>query len=254
MQGWIKIHRQLAENPLWLIKPFSEGQAWVDLILITTYDEGFIKIKNGEVLKLKRGECGYSQLTLSERWGWSRGKVKRFLNLLESEKMIQQKIVGNFTIINILNYDKFQNDTTNSTTNDTTDGQQTIQQTDTIKNVNKEKNEKNIYLAQEEKKKTDPFYHPAILEYEKQFKNIVGKRCYLDAKHRNKIIELNADIDNFIETLPTVLKRLKFIKFDKIGFIPNSSWLLKDDNYIKVLEGTFGTKEKEEEYIYNAYN
>lgn len=130
MQGWIKLHRQLAENPLWLIKPFSEGQAWVDLIMITTFDKGFIKTKNGTIIKLKKGECGYSQLTLSERWGWSRGKVKRYLKLLENEKMIQQKIVSNTTIINILKYSDYQSDTINDTVN----GQQTIQQTDTIKN------------------------------------------------------------------------------------------------------------------------
>ena len=120
MNGWIKLHRQLATNPIWIIKPFSEGQAWVDLLLITTYNDGFIKIRNGEIIKLKKGECGYSQLTLSERWGWSRGKVKRYLNLLETEKMIQQKNLGKYTIINILNYEKFQNDTTNDATNNTT--------------------------------------------------------------------------------------------------------------------------------------
>lgn len=135
MHGWIKLHRQLSENPLWLIKPFSEGQAWIDLLLITTFDEGYIKTKNGTVIKLKRGECGYSQLTLSNRWGWSRGKVNRFLKLLKCEKMIQQKIVSNTTIISILNYDVFQNDTINDTING--------QQTDTIKNVKNDKNDYN---------------------------------------------------------------------------------------------------------------
>ena len=143
MQGWLKLYRQLAENPIWLIKPFSEGQAWVDLLMITTFDSGFIKTKNGTIIKLNRGQCGFSQLTLSERWGWSRGKVNRYLKLLENEKMIQQKIVANTTIINILNYDNFQNDTINNTINDTINGQQTIQQTDTIKNDNNEKNDKN---------------------------------------------------------------------------------------------------------------
>ena len=137
MKGWIKLHRQLAENPLWLLKPFSEGQAWVDLLLITTFDKGFIKTKNGTVIKLHRGECGYSKLTLADRWGWSRGKVSRFLSLLESEEMIQQKIVSKTTIISILNYDDYQNDTINDTIN----GQQTIQQTDTIKNDKNDKNE-----------------------------------------------------------------------------------------------------------------
>ena len=137
MEGWIKLHRQLAENPLWLIKPFSEGQAWVDLLLITTFDKGFIKTKYGTKIKLNRGECGYSVLTLSQRWGWSRGKVTRFLSFLKSEEMIQQKIVSNTTIINILNYENYQNDTINEAINNAINGQQT----DTIKNVKNDKNE-----------------------------------------------------------------------------------------------------------------
>ena len=137
MEGWIKLHRQLAENPLWLLRPFSDGQAWVDLLLITTFDKGFIKTKNGTKIKLKRGECGYSVLTLSKRWGWSRGKVTRFLSFLKEEEMIQQKIVSNTTIINILHYQNYQDDTINGTINKTINGQQT----DTIKNVKNDKNE-----------------------------------------------------------------------------------------------------------------
>ena len=122
MQGYIKIYRKIVENPLWLIKPFSEGQAWIDLLCITTYDKGFIKSKNGQIINLERGDCGYSILSLSKRWGWSRGKVTRFFSLLNEHKMIQQKTYGKHTIINILNFDKFQKRTTNDTTNDTTNG------------------------------------------------------------------------------------------------------------------------------------
>lgn len=144
MQGYIKIFRQIADNDIWLLKPFSEGQAWIDLLLITTFDKGFIKTKNGQIIELKKGDCGFSQLSLSNRWGWSRGKVKRFLDLLSKLKMIQQKNYGNYTIISILNYEKFQNDTINNTTNKSINGQQIEQQTDTINNVKNGKNVKNV--------------------------------------------------------------------------------------------------------------
>ena len=143
MQGYIKLYRQIIENPIWLIKPFSEGQAWVDLLCIATFDKGFIKSKNGQIIQLKRGDCGYSILSLSKRWGWSRGKVTRYLSLLNEQKMIQQKTDGKLTIISIINFDKYQNQTTNDTTNDTTNGQQMIQQTDTINNDNNDKNDNN---------------------------------------------------------------------------------------------------------------
>lgn len=244
MQGWLKLYRQLAENPIWLLKPFSEGQAWVDLLMITTFDSGFIKTKNGTIIKLNRGQCGFSQLTLSERWGWSRGKVNRYLKLLENEKMIQQKIVANTTIINILNYDNFQNDTINNTINDTINGQQTIQQTDTIKNDNNDNNEKNIISISEKTKKIDPYSNEYITHYEKCYKKIIGaNNCFLLQMHRDKINELAETLkDKYFDSVETVLKRLKKLNFQSIGFKPNTTWLLKDDNYIKLLEGSFETE------------
>ena len=34
MNGYIKLHRSLMDNPLWTEKPFSRGQAWVDLLML----------------------------------------------------------------------------------------------------------------------------------------------------------------------------------------------------------------------------
>jgi len=88
LEGWVKLYRTLTENDLWLEKPFSKGQAWVDLLLITNHKKGIVKVKNGLTFPVKRGECGYSILGLADRWGWSRGKVDRFLLSLKDEKMI----------------------------------------------------------------------------------------------------------------------------------------------------------------------
>lgn len=159
MTGWIKIYRQITDNPLWTDKPFADGQAWIDLLLAVTFDRGSIKVKNGQRIELRRGECGYSNQTLANRWGWSRGKVTRFLLHLESQKMIQQKKVSNFNVIKVLNFENFQNDTTNDTTYDTTNGHQTVQQTDTIKNVKNVENVKNV--------KNDYFIIPKIEEIKK---------------------------------------------------------------------------------------
>lgn len=142
MKGYIKLFRQIVDSDIWKLKPFSEGQAWIDLLCITNFEKGFIKTKNGQIITLNRGDCGYSMLTLSERWGWSRGKTKRFLDFLTEQQMIQQKMCGKHTVLLISNFEKYQMRTTNDTTNDTTNGQQMIQQTDTIKKNKEEKEEK----------------------------------------------------------------------------------------------------------------
>src|SRR5690606_28945882 len=57
---------------------------------------------------------------LSNKWGWSRKKVRNFLELIEQDQMIIKTIVPNkCTIIEICNYDIYQKkDTTEDTSKD----------------------------------------------------------------------------------------------------------------------------------------
>jgi len=131
-QGWIRLHRQIMETPEWLAEPFTRGQAWVDLLLLANHETGFIR-KRGILIAVDRGQVGYYEESLAERWQWSRGKVRRFLVELArlsrishkiSEKTIPKKTSVS-SLINIINYDKYQ---MNSTEDDTEDGRKTVQE------------------------------------------------------------------------------------------------------------------------------
>lgn len=128
---------------MWLCEPFTRGQAWVDLIMLANHKEGYIRVR-GVRYEVKRGQVGWSEVALAKRWKWSRGKVRRFLQELEeNDSQIVQQKTNVTTLLSIVNYDKFQsNDTANRTASDTADGQQTVQQTDTNKNVKNDKNGK----------------------------------------------------------------------------------------------------------------
>lgn len=146
--GWISLHRKLHNSQFWLSEPFTRPQAWVDLLMLANHKDGFIRVA-GERITIKRGQCGWSSLRLSERWRWSRGKVLRFLSELEKiEQQIVQQKTARTTIITIINYNLYQ---TNSTTNSTTDGHQIVQQTDTNNNENNVNNENNNVLKNLEK-------------------------------------------------------------------------------------------------------
>lgn len=252
MQGYIKLHRSILDNTIFKCKPFSKGQAWVVLLLLTNHQEGYINVKNGELVKIERGECGYSELALADLFGWSRGKVKRFLELLESEKMIHQKTVANRTVISIINYGNYQNDTVNSTVNDTVNGHLTVHQTDINNNEKNDKNDKNVisFINAEKKEKIDPYINPVINEFKELHKKIIGKRVYLSAAECSRITELAADVDDFSSTLPTVLTKLKRLKFDRIGYNPNASWLLKENNYTAILNGAYDVENNSMEEWY----
>lgn len=157
-KGWIKVDRNIEKHWLWDEKPFSYGQAWIDLILIANHKDDKISYK-GEVIVCKRGTVNKSITFLADRWGWSRCKARRFLLSLQSDGMVTIKATTHRTTITIENYNIYQD---TRTTKQTTNKQQVAnkqtassQQVDTYKNVKNDKNEKNIYNALEEENMED---------------------------------------------------------------------------------------------------
>lgn len=102
-RGWIKLYRRINDNWIWEEKPFSKGQAWIDLLLLANYEERKATFK-GEVITCEIGTVNISVLELSRRWGWSRGKTRQFLTLLEKDNMIELNCTTNRTTICIVNY------------------------------------------------------------------------------------------------------------------------------------------------------
>lgn len=127
-QGWVVLDRSLLDHWLWSDRPFSKGQAWIDLLLMAKHrDQKFVN--GGKIIEGKRGVVYRSVKSLADRWGWDRKKVTRFLRLLEKDGMATSESTPNGTAITIVNYGKFQDyGTTGGTTNGTTTPQQMGQQ------------------------------------------------------------------------------------------------------------------------------
>ena len=122
--GFVSIHRKIQDNWLWSDKPFSKGQAWIDLLLLARWKDEK-KLHRGKLYDRKRGEVNYSMTWLAERWGWSRNKVRRFMRTLEEQHMVRVNATTNDTSITIENYSIYQDvRTTHDTTHDTTDDTQ----------------------------------------------------------------------------------------------------------------------------------
>lgn len=110
-EGWTKLHRKLQKSSLWLSEPFTRGQAWVDLIMLANYRDGYVRVR-GQRIDVPVGSVARAQNTLATRWQWSRGKVIRFLRELESDGQISQKTSHDFNVICICNYSEYQEDST----------------------------------------------------------------------------------------------------------------------------------------------
>lgn len=98
-KGWIKLHRQIADNELWNDKPFAKGQAWIDLLLMANHED------NGQY----KAGCVYTSYEiLAKRWGWSRNKVRRFLGTLTNLQMTTVNGTPNGTVLTLVKYEDFQ--------------------------------------------------------------------------------------------------------------------------------------------------
>lgn len=128
-QGGIFLLRKLRANPLWQDKPFTKGQAWVDMLLQANHKDAEVFYK-GEIYMVHRGQFIKTERDLAGDWGWSRSKVTRFLKLLKKCSMIVTKPAPKANRITILNYNELQQ-------------MRTKKRTKREPNVNLNKNDKN---------------------------------------------------------------------------------------------------------------
>ena len=106
-QGWISIHRQLQKHWLWEDKPFSRGQAWIDILMLANHKDNKFRLGN-ELVEVKAGSFITSIEKLRIRWGWSNTKIVNFLKLLERDGMIVKKSDTKKTVITVENYALYQ--------------------------------------------------------------------------------------------------------------------------------------------------
>ena len=156
-KNWFSLNRKLMYSDLWLGEKFTRGQAWVDMIGLANYKDGFIRVR-GNKLTVKRGQVGWSIIKLSERWAWSEGKIRRYLNELQTDGQIERQKSNVSSIITIVKYEEYQYDGCQN--GEQTAGQTAGQTADRRRTTNKKKQSK----QEENNKKTSKFTPPTIDE------------------------------------------------------------------------------------------
>ena len=106
-KGWISLYRSIQDHWLWQEKPFSKAQAWLDLLLSANHKEAKILMDN-TLIKLEKGSFFTSELKLADRWGWSKKKVRNFLELLSNDNMIVKESTKKGTKLSVVNYNVYQ--------------------------------------------------------------------------------------------------------------------------------------------------
>jgi hypothetical protein len=160
MSGWIKIHRQILEWEWY--SDTNTFRVFLHLLLKANHKE-----KKYRGMDLKIGTIITSRDILAMETGLSVRQVRTSLDKLKTTNELTIKTSSQGTIIEVVNYAKYQL-TTNETANERPTNDQ---QTTTNKNDKKEKNERSIFI--------EPTYIE-ILEYCAERKNGVDVNKFLN--------------------------------------------------------------------------
>ncbi|GAA0062754.1 DnaD domain-containing protein [Clostridium sp. CTA-1] len=193
-KGWISLYRNIQEHWLWQDKPFSKGQAWIDLLLSANHKENKILLGN-ELILVEKGSFITSQAKLMECWGWGNTKVRNFLNLLKDDKMILYT-GKNYTKIKIINYEMYQKQSdTNKVISMCSKEEQTIgklgikyKQPDNKLQINTNNNDNNKYINNKEVNPIKVYQNniysmPGVIEIQaiKDWSNTLGSELVVHA-------------------------------------------------------------------------
>lgn len=244
-KGWIKLHRKIQEHWLWQDKPFDRRSAWIDILMLANHEDRKVFFEN-EIIHVKRGEFISSEPKLAERWGWSRTKVRNFLTLLEKDCMILNKKEGKKrTRIIVLNYNEYQEFKDNEKTIDETTGEQDEDKGRTREEHKQElKNLRIKELKNIEEDSSTTLSKEVLNQIIKEWNQLGLQQLKGINKNTNRYSMLKARISEY--SLNEVIQAIKnidkssFLKGqNKRGWVITFDWLIRPNNFIKVLEGNY---------------
>ena len=126
MTGWVKIHRDLANH--WIAQDMEKLGRWLDLLMYASHKDNKV-LMGGRLIEVKRGQMIASCDFLAKRWRCSKSTAATFLELLESDNMIERCTERKITRLTICNYESYQqreNDASDDVPNDTQYDSRTI--------------------------------------------------------------------------------------------------------------------------------
>lgn len=141
MEGWIKIHRKILENPI-ICKDSDYLAVWIYILLNATHKE-IPALFKGKKIILQKGQLITGRKSMSNYLRVSESKIYRIINDFKSEQQIEQQTSNQNSLITILNWDKYQQNEQQNEQQMNNERTTNEQQVNTNKNVKNDKNVKN---------------------------------------------------------------------------------------------------------------
>ena len=167
MEGWIKIHRKMLENPI-VCKDGDYLAVWIYLLLNATHKE-IPALFKGEKIILQKGQLITGRKSIASQLKISESKIFRIINDYKSEQQIEQQTSNQNSLITILNWDTYQQTEQQNEqpmNNERTASEQPVNTNKNVKNDKNVKNERNNNISAKANKHKYGEYQNVLLKDE----------------------------------------------------------------------------------------
>lgn len=144
--GWIKLYRKICDNIIWQNEKALKIWIWC---LLKANHKGKEVLIGRQKIKIRPGQFVFGSNKATQELNISKSTIHYWISFLISERYIERKIFPKYSIITILNWNKYQG--VERKTDDKLDTNETQSSPikETNKNVKNDNNEKNnIYTPQ----------------------------------------------------------------------------------------------------------
>ena len=218
MDGWLKLYRSILDSAV-----FQDAEilkVWIWLLCNVAFEQ-HDTICYGKVIHLKPGQIATGRKKIAQCTDLNENKVYRALTALKSLGNIEIKATNKYSIITVVNWDKYQDENgkrtsseqqTNSKT--TTEEQQDNNKRTQHKNGKNGKKEKNIYICS--------FFQSVWDEYPKKLgKNKVTKAAMEQLEEAGETAVMDA-VRRYVEKIKRDGTEEKYIMHGSTFF--NGAW------------------------------
>ena len=199
--GWICLHRKFLDWEWYT--DVSVAHLFLYCILRANYAD-----TEWRGIKIKKGAFLTSYENLAKSTGLTIQQCRTALKKLKSTGEVTHKTTRRYSIITVNNWNLYQqiniqHDKLSTNYQQTNNKQVTTDNNNN--NNNNINNNNNSFLGG----KTDPYINKTNSIFIDEYQKVFNSKPYLMANQRNKLAELSAEVENFTDTIPTVLEKLK---------------------------------------------
>lgn len=171
MNGWIKLHRKIWENPI-VTKDSEYLAVWIWLLTHAEHKEKY-ELWGGQKIKLSTGQLITGRKKIAKETGVNESKVKRILFDFKSDQQIDQQSNTQGSLITILAWNKYQikdQQSDQRVTNErpTSDQQTTIKTDNKVTIVDNSPKQAKSTVAKGETRKSDQQIDQQEIVYDSQ--------------------------------------------------------------------------------------